>query len=1454
VPRSQDDYPNIKAPDRSLVPQLDCPRESVLVGVSNEVATSPTGNGLAGLAGDSASRSPDARISQSVSTSAGVGVLTPAANISQTGRPHRPKGVPLDVASRPRSSSSPRLATGLAEITNQNAIVGSVRQNAFPPCDADREFRSAKVTSAKSASIPAPLSTTLQASRSASSPSLISSPQGMATGTLAVLVSRPVNDILMDKVVQLEKTAPPQSASVIAPVRQGTIAISATESQTRQPNETANELSKSPRDRHVSGMSPDKSALTTQICGRSDISSSVRGADPKTSPRAIASPVQPSYPLPRVPLSRPHPASPATRLSPVDSIASILRRIANVDASIKRVDGQIFELREKELLQQDVPSTPQSKMNRSEPASGAITEMSDGDSSDASSQARALLKRLEERHEGDVYSRKLLSPFNQSILYILEQNRCRAASASGALRRLCSKPEFGLDPAFVDEAPNPSPVSADVAEQVRQVLIDRRNMREVKKRELTSEYLKHVGVWKVKTKQARDKRSRDKREICRERDRFLYRSIMGENVFLQARTSSGRTTTKVISGINSSGPVNYTAEIDASLAEIELQGGTPGSKEIWSRTLAPIPEQRADVIPSDYGSILIEDPVREVHNRRAVNPWTREETFVFLDKYVLYPKNFKRIASFLEHKSFGDVVEFYYRNKLHLKLKFLAAKRKTIKRAYLLSLAGLRRAPESLKQRSGSAARSDDLKSPTLENRTVDPKVVSRQSCSPQVSEIGAATDERMRSPPPSSARNGRLTEFSSCHGNDPNSSPIVGRATRAQVRDAETRERGISFDGLVHHAKAKELCVDAGIQDSERGHGKTKNIAKQLKPVAAIFSPDQVHSNTVDIENNYFEGCKLGKAEPHGAIEPEELETEPDISPEGKEELAAEITLRRASKQKMVIASTPVSPTIVIKLCQSDSSLDKAGKPVKRAPESSLLSAEMNRVGMSIGEVATRECPEAHASQSQAQVASSEQNDGVHRVEDLGCPERSVAVADECTERSGSQTAAISGEKGSRKLKTALWSSQEVCFFEKLFETYGKDWKKISAIMTSKSPTQVKGYWRRRGSDPKELSGFHDAPLGTETVTKQSVVVSRESDKGSDLPIFTSEGSGEPAQEALRTTFVLPVAATHSLSGASVEGSKSLSEGAPVAIVPQCSKGMSDESTDGGAQLTPSQRSRTVSQVMEPLQTETSSARVKTGTVAASKEASYVESSKAARRDDAGLESATFSRIGDIAGRKRDAEAADLQDLGGNGSKRDRSFSGAAAVQIVRASEIAESPLASRAVDGIGESSRAVVPPVAPPGLLRSRPQQDVSKASSMSLNFGIISKPACPISSPNIAPEVMKFQAPSAPVAARSATIKLPKFRSMPLPPASDAMPVGVPRSAPVPPSSRGKPGGAGPARPALVAVRVPPNQPLTPHSISPAGVSNGGLATPRSSGSSRLQELVNKARAAGFITKGS
>lgn len=59
---------------------------------------------------------------------------------------------------------------------------------------------------------------------------------------------------------------------------------------------------------------------------------------------------------------------------------------------------------------------------------------------------------------------------------------------------------------------------------------------------------------------------------------------------------------------------------------------------------------------------LIEDPVAFEQERKTINPWTPEEKKIFLDTFFLYNKNFQKIASFIEHKTVADCIEFYYRN------------------------------------------------------------------------------------------------------------------------------------------------------------------------------------------------------------------------------------------------------------------------------------------------------------------------------------------------------------------------------------------------------------------------------------------------------------------------------------------------------------------------------------------------------------------------------------------------------------------------------------------------------------------------------------------------------------------------------------------------------------------------------------------------------------------------
>ena len=41
----------------------------------------------------------------------------------------------------------------------------------------------------------------------------------------------------------------------------------------------------------------------------------------------------------------------------------------------------------------------------------------------------------------------------------------------------------------------------------------------------------------------------------------------------------------------------------------------------------------------------------------------------YAERYVQHPKNFRKIASFLDFKSYGDCVTYYYQQKISLDLK-----------------------------------------------------------------------------------------------------------------------------------------------------------------------------------------------------------------------------------------------------------------------------------------------------------------------------------------------------------------------------------------------------------------------------------------------------------------------------------------------------------------------------------------------------------------------------------------------------------------------------------------------------------------------------------------------------------------------------------------------------------------------------------------------------------------
>ncbi|KAM7504459.1 hypothetical protein LguiB_003363 [Lonicera macranthoides] len=59
---------------------------------------------------------------------------------------------------------------------------------------------------------------------------------------------------------------------------------------------------------------------------------------------------------------------------------------------------------------------------------------------------------------------------------------------------------------------------------------------------------------------------------------------------------------------------------------------------------------------------LVEDACTVEKERCMINPWTSEEKIIFMEKFAIHGKDFRKIAAFLDHKTTADCVEFYYKN------------------------------------------------------------------------------------------------------------------------------------------------------------------------------------------------------------------------------------------------------------------------------------------------------------------------------------------------------------------------------------------------------------------------------------------------------------------------------------------------------------------------------------------------------------------------------------------------------------------------------------------------------------------------------------------------------------------------------------------------------------------------------------------------------------------------
>lgn len=106
---------------------------------------------------------------------------------------------------------------------------------------------------------------------------------------------------------------------------------------------------------------------------------------------------------------------------------------------------------------------------------------------------------------------------------------------------------------------------------------------------------------------------------------------------------------------------------DAELEEIMdgLQEQELEDKKM--RSYAVVPPILLDSRHKRYNYVnrngVIEDPMSEYKDRQMLNIWTEQEKEIFREKYLLHPKNFGQISSFLDRKSSPECVQYYYLSK-----------------------------------------------------------------------------------------------------------------------------------------------------------------------------------------------------------------------------------------------------------------------------------------------------------------------------------------------------------------------------------------------------------------------------------------------------------------------------------------------------------------------------------------------------------------------------------------------------------------------------------------------------------------------------------------------------------------------------------------------------------------------------------------------------------------------
>lgn len=225
-----------------------------------------------------------------------------------------------------------------------------------------------------------------------------------------------------------------------------------------------------------------------------------------------------------------------------------------------------------------------------------------------------------------------------------------------------------------------------IKHHMAEVLRKRHAESQAKQENLSQQYKKYFEIWKKKVTKMEAKREK--------KEKKQQKKIAASSSFTQqqkdkeeeeedlARRPILRSQVRAAGRRERSDAVRSEAEFDRILNELrEEDGRDPNFK--YLKTIATIPPMIVDPRQPKFidNNGLVKDPLYFEKEKKLSIVWTEEEKDIFLKKFILYQKNFSKIASFLENKTTENVILYYYMNKKTLDLKRILRDQQSKKRA-----------------------------------------------------------------------------------------------------------------------------------------------------------------------------------------------------------------------------------------------------------------------------------------------------------------------------------------------------------------------------------------------------------------------------------------------------------------------------------------------------------------------------------------------------------------------------------------------------------------------------------------------------------------------------------------------------------------------------------------------------------------------------------------------------